>query len=68
MKEILFDFASRLDRTENLYIFAGQLSRYVNVEITALTYRSPKELVDLSRYLISLAENRRMADMGLSKY
>lgn len=59
----LLRFALRKEK--NLYIFAGKLARYVNAELTALLYRSSKELVDFARYLIVLEEHRRLADIGL---
>ena len=42
-------------------MLARHLSRFVNAEITALTCRTPKELVQLARYLQELKHHYRDA-------
>lgn len=42
---------------------AGYLSRFINAELTALTCRAPKELVQLARYLQELQNHYRYASI-----
>lgn len=65
LREKILEVAGRLDKEENLYILAGHLSRFINAELTALTYRAPKELVDLAHYLHELQETYRLFAIGL---
>ncbi len=44
-------------------MLARHLSRFVNAEITALTCRTPKELVQLARYLQELQHHYRYASI-----
>ena len=44
-------------------MLARHLSRFVNAEITALTCRAPKELVQLARYLQELQHHYRYASI-----
>lgn len=44
-------------------MLARHLSRFVNAEITALTCRAPKELVQLARYLQELQNHYRYASI-----
>ena len=57
----MLEVVGQLDKEVNLYILAGHLSRFVNAEITALTCRAPKELVQLARYLQELQHHYRYA-------
>ena len=57
----MLEVVGQLDKEVNLYIIAGYLSRFVNAEITALTCRTPKELVQLARYLQELQHHYRYA-------
>ena len=59
----MLEVVGQLDKEGNLYILAGHLSRFVNAEITALTCRTPKELVQLARYLQELQHHYRYASI-----
>ncbi|HFI0273262.1 TPA: hypothetical protein ACGO2R_001082 [Streptococcus suis] len=59
LREQLFVTAQKLDRTDNQYLLADRLGRYVNAELTALTCRAPKELVHLARYIQGLQNDYR---------
>ena len=59
----MLEVVGQLDKEVNLYILAGYLSRFVNAEITALTCRAPKELVQLARYLQELQHHYRYASI-----
>ena len=59
----MLEVVGQLDKEVNLYILAGYLSRFVNEEITALTCRAPKELVQLARYLQELQHHYRYASI-----
>ena len=61
LREKILEVAGQLDKEENLYILAGYLSRFINAELTALTCRAPKELVQLARYLQELQHHYRYA-------
>ncbi len=61
LREKIVEIASQLDKEENLYILAGHLSRFVNAELTALTYQAPEELVQLVRYLQEIQNYYRYA-------
>ncbi|WP_312220294.1 hypothetical protein [Streptococcus parasuis] len=63
LREKILEVAGQLDKEENLYILAGYLSRFINAEITALTCRAPKELVQLARYLQELQNHYRYASI-----
>ena len=63
LREKILEVAGQLDKELNLYILAGHLSRFVNAEITALTCRTPKELVQLARYLQELQNHYRYASI-----
>ncbi|HFI0668225.1 TPA: hypothetical protein ACGO4I_001690 [Streptococcus suis] len=63
LREKMLEVAGQLDEEENLYILAGYLSRFVNAELTALTCRAPKELVQLARYLQELQNHYRYASI-----
>lgn len=54
LREKIVEFAQKLDKSDNLYLLANQLSVFVNTEMTALTWRAPKELVELARYIQDL--------------
>ena len=54
LREKILEFAQKLDTSDNLYLLANQLSVFVNTELTALTWKAPKELVDLARYIQEL--------------
>lgn len=59
----MLEVVGQLDKEGNLYILARHLSRFVNAEITALTCRTPKELVQLARYLQELQHHYRYASI-----
>ncbi|HEL9598176.1 TPA: hypothetical protein U0J99_000679 [Streptococcus suis] len=61
LREKVFETAKELDQADNLYLLAERLGRYVNAELTALTCRAPKELVQLSLYIQQLQNHYRMA-------
>ncbi|HFI0239181.1 TPA: hypothetical protein ACGO7F_001121 [Streptococcus suis] len=61
LREKVFETAKELDQADNLYLLAERLGRYVNAELTALTYHAPKELVQLSLYIQKLQNHYRMA-------
>ena len=63
LREKMLEVVGQLDKEVNLYILAGYLSRFVNAEITALTCRTPKELVQLARYLQELQNHYRYASI-----
>ncbi|HFH9837019.1 TPA: hypothetical protein ACGOVD_001886 [Streptococcus suis] len=63
LREKIFDVAGQLEKEENLYILAGHLSRFVNAELTALTCRAPKELVQLARYIQEIQNHYRYASI-----
>lgn len=63
LREKILEVAGQLDKEENLYILAGYLSRFINAELTALTCRAPKELVQLARYLQDLQNHYRYASI-----
>ena len=63
LREKMLEVVGQLDKEGNLYILAGHLSRFVNAEITALTCRTPKELVQLARYLQELQHHYRYASI-----
>ena len=63
LREKILEVAGQLDKEGNLYILARHLSRFVNAEITALTCRTPKELVQLARYLLELQNHYRYASI-----
>ncbi|NQP32237.1 hypothetical protein HO924_08460 [Streptococcus suis] len=63
LREKILEVAGQLDKEENLYILAGYLSRFINAELTALTCRAPKELVQLARYLQELQNHYRFASI-----
>lgn len=54
LREKIVEFAQKLDKSDNLYLLANQLSVFVNTEMAALTWRAPKELVELARYIQDL--------------
>ncbi|HFI0307027.1 TPA: hypothetical protein ACGOVM_002139 [Streptococcus suis] len=59
LREKIVEFAQKLDKSDNLYLLADQLSVFVNAEVTALTCRAPKELVHLARYIQGLQNDYR---------
>ncbi|HFU4201888.1 TPA: hypothetical protein ACGO8K_001943 [Streptococcus suis] len=61
LREKLVEFAQKLDHSDNLYLLAERLGRYVNAELTALTCHAPKELVQLSLYIQQLQNHYRIA-------
>ncbi|HFU3969220.1 TPA: hypothetical protein ACGO20_000718 [Streptococcus suis] len=63
LREKILEVADQLDKEENLYILAGYLSRFINAELTALTCRAPKELVQLACYLQELQNHYRYASI-----
>ncbi|NQN91391.1 hypothetical protein HO995_05180 [Streptococcus suis] len=63
LREKMLEVAGQLDEEDNLYILAGHLGRFVNAELTALTCRAPKELVQLARYLQELQNHYRYASI-----
>ena len=63
LREKILEVAGQLDKEGNLYILAGYLSRFINAELTALTCRAPKELVQLARYLQELQNHYRYASI-----
>ncbi|HFU4488045.1 TPA: hypothetical protein ACGPBC_000015 [Streptococcus suis] len=63
LREKMLEVAGRLDREENLYILAGYLNRFINAELTALTCRAPKELVQLAHYLQEVQNHYRYASL-----
>lgn len=63
LREKMLEVAGQLDKGENLYLLAGHLSRFVNAELTALTCRAPKELVQLARYLQEVQDQYRYASL-----
>lgn len=63
LREKILEVAGQLDKEGDLYILARHLSRFVNAEITALTCRTPKELVQLARYLLELQNHYRYASI-----
>ncbi|HEM4954054.1 TPA: hypothetical protein U1151_002243 [Streptococcus suis] len=65
LREKLVEFAQKLDHSDNLYLLADQLSVFVNAELTGLTWRAPKELVELGRYIQELQVTYRRFAIGL---
>ena len=63
LREKMLEVVGQLDKEGNLYMLARHLSRFVNAEITALTCRTPKELVQLARYLQELQNHYRYASI-----
>ncbi|MDW8659467.1 hypothetical protein Q7V86_03675 [Streptococcus suis] len=64
LREKILEVAGQLDKEENLYIIlAGHLSRFINAELTALTCRAPKELVQLAHYLQEVQNHYRYASL-----
>ncbi|CYU58279.1 Uncharacterised protein [Streptococcus suis] len=61
LREKLVEFAQKLDHSDNLYLLADRLGRYVTAELTALTCHAPKELVQLSLYIQQLQNHYRIA-------
>lgn len=65
LREKLVEFAQKLDHSDNLYLLADQLSVFVNAELTGLTWRAPKELVELGRYIQELQVTYRRYVLGI---
>ncbi|HFR3187094.1 TPA: hypothetical protein ACHU23_002206 [Streptococcus suis] len=65
LREKLVEFAQKLDHSDNLYLLADQLSVFVNAELTGLTWRAPKELVELGRYIQELQVTHRRYVLGI---
>ncbi|CYV34973.1 TPA: hypothetical protein U1266_001958 [Streptococcus suis] len=65
LREKLVEFAQKLDHSDNLYLLADQLSVFVNAELTGLTWRAPKELVELGRYIQELQVTYRRYVIGI---
>ncbi|WP_105112967.1 hypothetical protein [Streptococcus suis] len=63
LREKLVEFAQKLDHSDNLYLLADRLGRYVTAELTALTCRAPKELVQLAHYLQEVQNHYRYASL-----
>ncbi|HFU4377344.1 TPA: hypothetical protein ACGO88_001073 [Streptococcus suis] len=65
LREKIIEFAQKLDQSDNLYLLADQLSVFVNAELTGLTWRAPKELVELGRYIQDLQVTYRRYVLGI---
>ncbi|HEL1655128.1 TPA: hypothetical protein TXN47_001166 [Streptococcus suis] len=65
LREKIVEFAQKLDHSDNLYLLADQLSVFVNAELTGLTWRAPKELVELGRYIQELQVTYRRYVLGI---
>ncbi|HFR3959807.1 TPA: hypothetical protein ACHVIQ_002374 [Streptococcus suis] len=65
LREKLVEIAQKLDHSDNLYLLADQLSVFVNAELTGLTWRAPKELVELGRYIQELQVTYRRYVLGI---
>ncbi|HEL1656707.1 TPA: hypothetical protein TXV11_001749 [Streptococcus suis] len=65
LREKIVEFAQKLDHSDNLYLLADQLSVFVNAELTGLTWRAPKELVELGRYIQELQATYRRYVLGI---
>ncbi|HFI0143091.1 TPA: hypothetical protein ACGPA6_000512 [Streptococcus suis] len=65
LREKIVEFAQKLDQSDNLYLLADQLSVFVNAELTGLTWRAPKELVELGRYIQDLQVTYRRYVLGI---
>ncbi|WP_032510639.1 hypothetical protein [Streptococcus suis] len=65
LREKIVEFAQKLDHSDNLYLLADQLSVFVNAELTGLTWRAPKELVELGRYIQELQVTYRRYVIGI---
>ncbi|HFI0716713.1 TPA: hypothetical protein ACGO5G_001331 [Streptococcus suis] len=65
LREKIVEFAQKLDKSDNLYLLADQLSVFVNAELTGLTWRAPKELVELGRYIQDLQVTYRRYVLGI---
>ncbi|HEM4130295.1 TPA: hypothetical protein U1W61_002047 [Streptococcus suis] len=65
LREKVVEFAQKLDQSDNLYLLADQLSVFVNAELTGLTWRAPKELVELGRYIQELQVTYRRYVLGI---
>ncbi|HEM5052557.1 TPA: hypothetical protein U1207_002117 [Streptococcus suis] len=65
LREKLVEFAQKFDHSDNLYLLADQLSVFVNAELTGLTWRAPKELVELGRYIQELQVTYRRYVLGI---
>ncbi len=65
LREKIVEFAQKLDKSDNLYLLADQLSVFVNAELTGLTWRAPKELVELGRYIQELQVTYRRYVLGI---
>ncbi|MGO0055711.1 hypothetical protein ACTMS8_09240 [Streptococcus suis] len=65
LREKIVEFAQKLDHSDNLYLLADQLSVFVNAELTGLTWRAPKKLVELGRYIQELQVTYRRYVLGI---
>ncbi|HFI0795680.1 TPA: hypothetical protein ACGO6M_001305 [Streptococcus suis] len=65
LREKIVEFAQKLDQSDNLYLLAEQLSVFVNAELPGLTWRAPKELVELGRYIQELQVTYRRYVLGI---
>lgn len=64
-KKNIFTFAKELEKEENLYILAGRVNRYTIPELLSFGAHAPKELVNLSTYLLELEKTYRLFAIGL---
>lgn len=65
VRDKILETAQSLDKDVSLYWLADRLAMIVNTELTGLTWRAPKELVDLARYLQELQTTYRRFAIGL---
>ncbi|BDD40417.1 hypothetical protein [Streptococcus ruminantium] len=63
LREKILGIAQELDKSENIYLIADRLGRYVNAELTALTCHAPKELVNLALYIQKLQNHYRRSSI-----
>ncbi|HFI0143092.1 TPA: hypothetical protein ACGPBJ_001104 [Streptococcus suis] len=54
LREKTVEYAQKLDKADNLYLLADQLSVYVNRELLEQAGKAPKELLDLATYIQEL--------------
>ncbi|MGT2829319.1 bacteriocin immunity protein [Streptococcus hillyeri] len=65
LKQMILEFAKGLEKEENLYLLASRVNRYTVPELLSFGSRAPKELVNLSTYLLELEKTYRLFAIGL---
>lgn len=62
---MILEFAQGLEKEENLYLLASRVNRYTVPEVLSFGAQAPKELVNLSTYLLELEKTYRLFTIGL---